>query len=202
MLRLRLSVDRRRLALHQCIGRAGKRAARGAVARQQRRSRDAGADRGTGHCRLAGLHRWRCDQIRRGGSDPERLEAARRRGASGDAARRPTPRTRRGAGGVFDKAVCEGEETGFVSLIGGDRHLRASASPPFVMAWLDPAIPRLSCLMRPRTWMPGTRPGMTTDYKALRLHRKPFTHRANHAAMLLLVVSSGWPIWLPKSSQP
>ena len=26
--------------------------------------------------------------------------------------------------------------------------------------------------------------------------------RANHAAMLALVVSSGWPTWLPKLSQP
>ena len=38
--------------------------------------------------------------IGRGRSDPEGLEAARRRGASGDAAGRPASGARRGAGGV------------------------------------------------------------------------------------------------------
>ena len=112
MLWLRLSLDARRLALHQCVGRAGQRAARRTVARQQWRSRHAGAARRARHRRPAGLHRRRRHCFRRGRSDPERLEAAGRRGASGDAARRPAPRPRRGAGGIFDEAVCEGEESG------------------------------------------------------------------------------------------
>ena len=67
---------------------------------------------GLGHRRPAGLHRRRRHPLRRGGSDPERLEAARRRRASRHPARRPAPRPRRGAGGIFDEAVCQGEEAG------------------------------------------------------------------------------------------
>ena len=61
------------------------------------------------HRRPAGLHRRRRDCVGRSRSDPERLEAAGRRGASGDAPRRPAPRTRRGAGGFSDEAFYEGQ---------------------------------------------------------------------------------------------
>ena len=74
---------------------------RGAVAVRHRRPR---------HRRSAGLHRRRRDCIGRSRGDPERLAPARRRGASGHPARRPAPRARRSAGGVFGEAVCEGEE--------------------------------------------------------------------------------------------
>ena len=62
------------------------------------------------HRRPAGLHRRRRHRLRRGRSDPERLAPARRRRASGDAARRPAPRPRRGAGGFSGKAFRQGEE--------------------------------------------------------------------------------------------
>ena len=48
--------------------------------------------------------------VGRGRSDPEGLEADRRRGASGDAARRPASRARRGAGGFSGEAFRQGEE--------------------------------------------------------------------------------------------
>ncbi len=67
-------------------------------------------DRRARHRRSAGLHRRRRHCVGRGRSDPERLEADRRRGASGDAARRPASRARRGAGGIFGQAFCQGEE--------------------------------------------------------------------------------------------
>src|SRR6266446_571131 len=124
MPRLCLSLDARRLALHQFSGRAGERAARGSAARQQWRGAAAGADRRPRHRRSAGVHRRRCHCRGRGRSDPERLEADRGFGASGDAARRPAPRARRGAGGFSGEAFCEEEKTEI-----GARRKRASAHP-------------------------------------------------------------------------
>src|SRR5207244_5743958 len=60
-------------------------------------------------------------------SDPERLEADRGIGASGDAARRPAPRARRGAGGFSGEAFCEGKEAEAVTS--GGRRKRAFAHP-------------------------------------------------------------------------
>jgi hypothetical protein len=37
------------------------------------------------------------------------------------------------------------------------------AVPFFVMAGLRPGHPRLFCLSEDKTWMPGTRPGMTNS---------------------------------------
>ena len=105
MLWLCLSLDARRLALHQCGRRAGQRAAGGPVARQQWRGGDAIGDRRPRHRRPARLHRRRRHRIGRGRGDPERLEAARRRRASGDAARRPAPRPRRGARRIFWRSI-------------------------------------------------------------------------------------------------
>ena len=110
MLRLHLSPEPRHLALHQRGRRAGQRAPGRAVARQQWRGAATLGPRRPRHCRSARLHRRRRDRIRRGRSDPEGLEAARRRAASGDAARRPAPRPRRGARGFFDEAFHQGEE--------------------------------------------------------------------------------------------
>ena len=115
------------LAQHKCLGyaylstpdvwhytnAAGEQASvrpAGPLARQQWRSADAGVAGGTRHRRSAGLHRRRRHRVGRSRSDPEGLEADRRRGASGDAARRPAPRARRGAGGFSGEAFCEGEE--------------------------------------------------------------------------------------------
>src|SRR5258705_5079037 len=127
MSRLCLSLDARGLALHQFSGRAGERAAGGPAARQQWRGAPAGADCRLGHRRFAGVHRRRCHCLRQGRSDPERLEADRGLGASGDAARRPAPRARRGAGGFSGEAFCEGEKTEGVSNRG--RRERAFAHP-------------------------------------------------------------------------
>ena len=62
------------------------------------------------HRRPAGLHRRRRHCVRRSRGDPEGLEAARRRGASGDAAGPPPPCARRGAGGISGQAFCQGQE--------------------------------------------------------------------------------------------
>ena len=113
------------LAQHRCLGyaylstpgvwhytnSAGEQASvrpAGPLARQQWRSVDAGIARRPRHRRPAGLHRRRRHRIRRGRGDPERLEADRRRGASGNAPRRPAPRAGRSAGGVSGQAVGEG----------------------------------------------------------------------------------------------
>ena len=77
---------------------------------------------GLGHCRSTRLHRRRRHRFRRGRSDPERLAPARRRRASGDAARRPASGARRSAGGVLDEAVREDEEA---------ERVGKAACPPF-----------------------------------------------------------------------
>src|SRR5260370_13330 len=97
--------------LHQFRRRAGERAPRGTAARQQWRGADAGSVGRARHRRSAGVHRRRRHRLGRSRGDPEGLEADRRLGASGDAARRPAPRARRGAGGFPDQTVCEGKET-------------------------------------------------------------------------------------------
>jgi hypothetical protein len=42
----------------------------------------------------------------------------------------------------------------------------------FVVAALVPGHPRLSCVIVAKTWMPGTRPGMTNSDKAAFEHEK------------------------------
>src|SRR5260370_75187 len=82
----------------------------GVAARQQWRGVDAGVARVARHRRSAGFYRRRRHCVGRGRSNPERLEADRGLGASGDAARRPAPGARRGAGGFSDEAFCQHEE--------------------------------------------------------------------------------------------
>jgi len=80
------------------------------------------AARGPRHRRSAAFHRRRCHCLGRGRGDPERLEADRRRGASGDAARRPAPGACRGAGGISGEAFCQRKEA---EIVPGIRPMQA-----------------------------------------------------------------------------